>query len=78
VKRLLAMLVVVGLAAGLVGCTSSPTTGGVKPPTSTKPPPPPPTDRIKPAETMKVGETHKTDGTMRATEKATTKESKKD
>jgi hypothetical protein len=34
VKRLLALLVVVGLAVGLVGCTSSPTTGGGKPPTA--------------------------------------------
>ncbi len=78
-KRLLALVVGVGLAAGLIGCTGQPTTGGVKPPTSTKPPPPPPTEggKIKPS-TEKVGETHKMDGTMKATEKATTKETKKE
>jgi hypothetical protein len=78
VKRLLALLVVVGLAAGLIGCTSSPTTGGVKPPTSTKPPPPLPTDGkgIKPS-----SEPHKMPETKPETKPekpATTKDSKKD
>jgi hypothetical protein len=79
VKRLLALLVVVGLAVGLVGCTSSPTTGGGKPPTAGgKPPPPPPTDGkgIKPATEHKMPETKPAE--TKPAETKPTKESKKD